>query len=563
MLGSIQSSFTDAFKKLRTRGKLARADVEAILADIRVALIDADVAVSVVDTFLDGVLEKTADIDQSKSIKPAEMVVKAINDELVQILGQDVERPLARAKQTPTIYMLIGLQGAGKTTLAGKLGYHLKKNGHTPLLVAADLQRPGAVAQLEITGEKAGVPVFAPERGVGEDAREPAAPEKKGLFGGLFGGRDVSKGPVDVAKMAVEEAKNKLYDTIIIDTAGRLGVDDELLAQASEIKQAVNPDEVLFVLDSTTGQDAVNSVLAFDQSVGFTASVLTKFDSDARGGAALSLTQLTGKPILFAGVGETFEDLEVFHPDRVASRILDQGDILTLLEQAQDKVDEEVTEAFVQKLVQGEDFDFNDFLAQMEQIQKMGSVKSLMNMLPGMGQYKQAIDNFDDSEIGRIKAIIQSMTPWERANPTKFTGTRKARVAAGSGASINAVNQLLERFKSAQKMMSKMMGGSKKGGKNSGLLHPKNLAKMNQLDELMDQDPNPDPRQINELMGDLNLNQLMGGMNMGGMNMPGGFGANRSNSARKSKNSKGKKGKSGNPAKRAAQEAQLRAKFQS
>lgn len=566
MLDNIQSSFTSAFKKLSGKGKLSTADVEATLDDIRLALIDADVAVSVVDDFLNDIREQSSDIESSKSIKPAQQIIKIIASELETVLGKDVERPLARAKKDPTIYMLIGLQGAGKTTLAGKLGYHLKKNGHTPLLVAADLQRPGAVKQLEVVGKKAGVPVFAPNRGVDADVAE--SDKKSGLFGGLFGGKDASKEPVNVAKQAVDFASQKLYDTIIIDTAGRLGVDEELMSQAAAIKAAVSPDEVLFVLDSTTGQDAVNSARAFDEGVGFTGAVLTKFDSDTRGGAALSVTRITGKPILFSGVGELFEDLEVFHPDRVASRILDQGDILTLLEQAEDKLDADVAEAAAAKLIEGEDFDFNDFLAQMAQIKKMGSIKSLLGMIPGMGQHKKALENFDESSLVQIEAIVQSMTPYERANPKQFNGSRKARVAKGAGVEVSAVNQLLERFKQMQKMMRQMMGPGKKGKKTANPALPGGLPKglpgglpgglangaptLGALPDLGGEGFDP-----SALSGGM-LNDLAAGINMG-MGAPGM--ANRSNSKRNAKNSKKSKGKSGNPAKRAAQEAALKAKF--
>lgn len=560
VLDGISSSFTSAFKKLGGKGKLSQSDIDDALNDIKVALIDADVALAVVDEFLDDVREQAQGIESSKSIKPAEQIIKIISDELTNVLGKDVDRPLNRAKSGPTVIMLIGLQGAGKTTLAGKLGYHLKKGKHTPLLVACDLQRPGAVRQLEIVGEQAGIPVFAPNRGVGVDG-QPEAPEKKGLFGGLLGGKDSSNEPVKVARDGISFAKEKLYDTVIIDTAGRLGVDEELMKQAAAIRDAVNPDEVLFVLDATTGQDAINSAQAFDNGVGFTGAVLTKFDSDARGGAALSVAKVTGKPILFSGTGEKFEDLEVFHPERVSSRILDQGDILTLLEQAEEKIDAAALETSAQKLIQGEAFDLNDFLAQMGQIKKMGSIKSLMGMIPGMGQYKNQIDNFDESQLTGIEAIIQSMTPWERANPKQIKGSRKSRIAAGSGVQVSEVNQLLDRFMQMQKMMKQMMPSSGKGGKKGGGglggllggLDPNALGGVGANgDEEFD---------INSLADGSALGQL-GGMSMGagGLQMP----SNRGNSQRKAGKSgkKGKKGgKSGNPAKRAAEQAALRAKF--
>jgi signal recognition particle subunit SRP54 len=398
--------------------------------------------------------------------------------------------------------------------------------------------------------------VFAPNPGVGVDG-QPVETEKKGFASRLFGGKDNSNAPVTVAKDGIQFAKDKLYDTVIIDTAGRLGVDEELMKQAADIRDAVDPDEVLFVLDATTGQDAINSARAFDEGVGFTAAVLTKFDSDARGGAALSVAKGTGKPILFAGVGEKFEDLEVFHPDRVASRILDQGDILTLLEQAEDKIDEEVALATAQKLVEGEAFDLNDFLAQMNQIKKMGSIKNMLGMIPGMGQHKAAIDNFDEGQLVRIEAIIQSMTPFERANPKKLNGPRKARVAAGSGVEVSAVNQLLTQFTQMQKMMSKMMGG-------------KNGKKM--LQQMTAGDDDLDMNNLQDMAGGLS-NMLPGAKGAFGQSGFGAgvnagitgdlsqlMGANRTSSSRKGKNVK-KKGKSGNPAKRAQEEALQRAKF--
>lgn len=536
MLDSISSSFSNAFKKLKGKGKLSSSDIESVLVDIRQAFVDADVAVSVTDSFLDGIREKTADIEQSKSITPAQQIIKVISDELEDVLGKDTERNLNRAKRDsgPTVYMLIGLQGAGKTTLAGKLAHFLKQNGHTPLLVAADLQRPGAVDQLEIVGKNVKVPVFAPNRGMslaGESQK------KEGLAAKLFGSRDTSKEPVKVAKDSIDEAKRKLYDTVIIDTAGRLGVDEELLSQASQIKSAVNPDEVLFVLDSTTGQDAVNSATAFDEKVGFTGSILTKMDSDSRGGVALSLAKVTNKPILFSSTGEKTEDLEVFHPDRVASRILDQGDILTLLETAEAKIDEEVIEKATKKLIEGEDFDLNDFLDQMAQIKKMGSLKNVMNMLPGMGQYKQAIDNFDEGELTRIESIIFSMTPFERANPRKIDGSRKQRIARGSGVEVSAVNMLLDRFTQMQKTMKQMMGG-KKG---------KKFKQMAMADE-----------QDSDDLSNFDMSDLAG-MLPPGFNSPlSGHGSGKSSSNKRKSKSKKRGSKSGNPAKRAAEMAALR-----
>ncbi|MDR0950146.1 MAG: signal recognition particle protein [Candidatus Ancillula sp.] len=571
MLDNISGSFTSAFKKLRGKGKLSQKDIDTVLEDIKRALIDADVAVSVVDEFLNDIREKASDIENSKSIKPAEQIVKLINTELENVLGQEVDRPLSRAKNNPTIYMLVGLQGAGKTTLAGKLGYWLKENGHTPLLVAADLQRPGAVKQLQVVGERAGVPVFAPNPGTGPDGEQ--LQKNTGGLSRLFGGRDSSKEPVKVAESAIKEADQKLYDTLIIDTAGRLGIDEELIKQAADIKKAVNPDEVLFVMDGTTGQDAVNSAKAFDEGVGFSASILTKMDSDARGGAALSLAKVTGKPILFQGVGEKFADLEVFHPDRIASRILDQGDILTLLENAEDKLDQEVALKSAQKIIQGEDFDLNDFQDQLAQIKKMGSIKSLLKMIPGMAAHAKQIEAFDEGSIKYVEAIISSMTPFERANPKQINGSRKQRIARGAGVEVSQINQLLERFGQTQKMMRKMMGGGKKKKTANFPQMPKGLD-INALGNNMlnnGSDTNFDLNQMNQEMDsklendEMDMSQmkdLLGGMTnqmLGGFNSPmGGHGGG--SSKRKSKGKK-KKGKSGNPAKRAQEEALMRAKL--
>jgi signal recognition particle subunit SRP54 len=552
VLDNVSSSFRNAFKKLGAKGLISATDIDDVLADIRIALVDSDVNVHVIDEFLEDVRAKCGELEYSKSVKPQERVIKIIHDELVEVLGHGVERKLNRAKSGPTVIMLIGLQGAGKTTLAGKLAHYFKKNKHTPLLVAADLQRPGAVSQLEIVGERAGVEVYAPNKGV--DAGGSSAQEKSGLFAGLLGGKDSSKEPIKVATGAVDYAKQKMLDTVIIDTAGRLGVDEELMKQAKGIADAVNPDEVLFVLDSTTGSDAVNSAKAFDDNVGFSASVLTKFDSDARGGAALSVVKTTGKPILFASVGEKLEDLEVFHPDRVASRILDQGDVLTLLEQAEEKLDTDVLESSVSKLIAGEAFDLNDFLVQMQQIKKMGSVKSLLGMLPGMGANKDMLENFDESILGQTEAIIQSMTPFERANPKRIDGSRKGRIARGAGVEVSAVNSMLTKFTQMQKMMSSMTGKSgKKRGSTlpGGLKLPKGL----DLGKLQDMVSNPGAADESDIT---DVASIMKGM---GINQPGGFGNSRPQVSRKKGRAKGKKAKSGNPAKRAAQEALLRAKF--
>ena len=454
------SSLTDrlsgAFKHLKSKGKLSEADIDGTIREIRRALLDADVALEVVRSFTGRVRERALGTEVSQALNPAQQVVKIVNDELTDVLGAGVDRPLNFAKNPPTVIMLAGLQGAGKTTLAGKLGYWLKDAGHTPLLVAADLQRPNAVTQLEVVGERAGVPVYAPERGVQSDGGEAVA--SPGLTTG---------DPVKVARDAVELAKQKLYDTVIIDTAGRLGVDEVLMRQARDIRDAVNPDEVLFVIDAMIGQDAVRTAKAFDEGVDFTGVVLSKLDGDARGGAALSVASVTGKPILFASNGEGLKDFEVFHPDRMASRILDMGDILTLIEQAQKQFDEEEARKAAVKIADGE-FGLDDFLDQLQQVRKLGSMKSLLGMIPGMAQHRQALEQFDEREIDRTEAIIRSMTPEERRDPKIIDGSRRARIAYGSGNTVSAVNALLQRFEQAAKMMKRMSNKAGFGGAMGG-----------------------------------------------------------------------------------------------
>lgn len=469
---SLTDRLSNAFKHLKSKGKLSEADIDGTIREIRRALLDADVALEVVRSFTAKVRERALGTEVSQALNPAQQVVKIVNEELTDVLGQGVDRPLNFAKNPPTVIMLAGLQGAGKTTLAGKLGYWLKDAGHTPLLVAADLQRPNAVTQLQVVGERAGVPVYAPEKGVQSDGGD--AVSAPGLTTG---------DPVKVARDAVELAKHKLYDTVIIDTAGRLGVDEELMAQARNIRDAVHPDEVLFVIDAMIGQDAVRTAKAFDEGVDFTGVVLSKLDGDARGGAALSVASVTGKPILFASNGEGLKDFEVFHPDRMASRILDMGDILTLIEQAQKQFDEEEARKAAQKMAEGE-FGLDDFLDQLQQVRKLGSMKSLLGMIPGMAQHRQALEQFDEREIDRTEAIIRSMTPAERRNPKIIDGSRRARIAYGSGVTVTQVNALLQRFEQAAKLMKRMSnragggipgfggpgGGSKKGkkGKKKG-----------------------------------------------------------------------------------------------
>lgn len=431
--GNLSQRLTDTFKNLRTKGKLSASDVDGTVREIRRALLEADVALEVVKDFTAKVRERALGDEVNQALNPAQQVVQIVNEELVGILGGE-QRRLEFAKKPPTVIMLAGLQGAGKTTLAGKLAKWLAKQGHTPLLVAADLQRPNAVTQLGVVAEQAGVAIFAPEpgNGVGD--------------------------PVKVAQASIRHAETKQYDTVIVDTAGRLGVDAEMMQQAADIRKAVSPDEVLFVIDAMIGQDAVATAKAFQEGVDFTGVVLTKLDGDARGGAALSIRQLTGRPIMFASTGESLDDFEPFHPDRMASRILDLGDILTLIEQAQGAFDEEEARKVAEKIA-SDSFTLEDFLGQMQQMRSMGSMKKMMGMLPGMGKMKEQLDNFDEREIVRTEAIIQSMTLAERRNSKLLNGSRRLRIAKGSGMTVTDVNQLVQRFEQAAKMMKTVAKG--------------------------------------------------------------------------------------------------------
>ncbi|MBT1017752.1 signal recognition particle protein [Canibacter sp. lx-72] len=431
--GSLSARLTETFAKLRTKGKLSASDVDGTVREIRRALLEADVALPVVKDFVGRVRERALGDEVNAALNPAQQVVQIVNDELVGILGGQ-QRRLMFAKQPPTILMLAGLQGAGKTTLAGKLAKWLKKEGHTPLLVACDLQRPNAVTQLGVVAEQAGAAIYAPEpgNGVGD--------------------------PVRVARDGVSYAREKHHDFVIIDTAGRLGVDAELMQQAADIRRATNPDEVLFVIDAMIGQDAVATAQAFQTGVDFTGVVLTKLDGDARGGAALSIRGVTGKPILFAATGETLDDFEPFHPDRMASRILDLGDVLTLIEQAQAAFNEEEARKTAEKIA-NDQFTLDDFLHQMQQLRGQGSIKKMMGMLPGMGKIKQQLEEFDERKILHTEAIIQAMTKAERANPKLLNGSRRLRIAKGSGMTVTDVNMLMKQFEQASKMMRTVARG--------------------------------------------------------------------------------------------------------
>jgi signal recognition particle subunit SRP54 len=434
VFATLSDRLAATFKNLRGKGRLTDADIDATAAEIRVALLEADVALPVVRDFVAAVKERARGVEVSQALNPAQQIIKIVNEELVEILGGETRR-LRFAKTPPTVIMLAGLQGSGKTTLAGKLAHWLKGQGHQPVLVAADLQRPNAVTQLQVVGDRAGVPVFAPEPGSGVGD------------------------PVRVSRDAIEHARQKMYDVVIVDTAGRLGIDEELMQQASDIRDAVQPDEILFVVDAMVGQDAITTAQAFLDGVGFDGVVLTKLDGDARGGAALSVAKVTGRQVMFASAGEKLDEFDTFHPDRMASRILGMGDVLTLIEQAEKAFDKGQAEEMAGKFGRGEDFSFEDFLAQMESVRKMGSMSKLLGMLPGMGQIRDQIENIDEREIDRVTALIKSMTPAERRDHKILNGSRRARIARGAGATVADVNGLVDRFAEAQKMMRQMASG--------------------------------------------------------------------------------------------------------
>ena len=434
MFETLSDRLTQVFSMLRGHGRLSAADIDATCREIRIALLEADVALPVVRQFIGRVRERASGEEVSAALNPAQQVIKIVNEELIEILGGETRR-LRFAKVPPTVIMLAGLQGSGKTTLAAKLGLWLRDQGNTPLLVAADLQRPNAVQQLQVLGERAGVPVFAPEPGNG------------------------SGDPVAVARQSIEEARRRLHNIVIVDTAGRLGVDEDMMAQAAAIRDAVDPDEILFVVDAMIGQDAVTTAQAFLDGVGFDAVALAKLDGDARGGAALSVAQITGRPVMFASSGEKLEDFDLFHPDRMASRILDLGDVLTLIEQAERTFDADQAATMAGKLASGEGFTLEDFVEQLAMVRKLGPIGNLLGMLPGAAQNRELLSQVSDKDLDRAAAIVNSMTPEERRNPKLINGSRRARIGAGAGVTVGEVSSLIVRFLEGQKMMRQMMGG--------------------------------------------------------------------------------------------------------
>lgn len=452
MFESLSDRLSAALSGLRSKGKVTEADVNTVSREIRLALLEADVSLPVVRGFIKRIKERALGVEVSKALNPAEQVIKIVNEELTTILGGETRR-MNVSKKPPTVIMLAGLQGAGKTTLAGKLAYSLKEQGHTPILVACDLQRPGAVQQLQIVGERAGVPTFAPDPGTSLDTLE----HEMGTSHG---------DPVAVARAGVAEARQKKHDYVIVDTAGRLGIDETLMTQARNIRDAIQPDEVFFVIDAMIGQDAVTTAEAFRDGVDFTGVVLTKLDGDARGGAALSIREVTGKSIMFASTGEKMTDFDVFHPDRMANRILGMGDVLTLIEQAEKSLDQEQALETASKLSTGE-LTLEDFLNQMLMIRKMGPIANLLKMLPGGSQMSAMADMIDEKQLDRVQAIIRGMTPLERNNPKILNASRRRRIANGSGVTVTEVNQLIERFFEAKKMMGQMANQMGLGGGRS------------------------------------------------------------------------------------------------
>lgn len=438
----LSDKLQNAFGKLKAKGKLTEADVKTAMREVKMALLEADVNYKVVKDFVKIVQERCIGEDVMKSLTPGQMVIKIVNEELTNLMGS-VKSEITFSPKPPTVIMMVGLQGAGKTTTSAKLAGFLKKKGKKPILVAGDVYRPAAIKQLQVVGEKLDVEVFTM-------------------------GDQVS--PVDISKAALEYAKKNLNDVVIIDTAGRLHVDEVLMQELKDIKSNVNPQEILLVVDSMTGQDAVNVSESFNEALGIDGVVLTKLDGDTRGGAALSIRAVTKKPIKFVGIGEKLDNLEVFHPDRMASRILGMGDVLSLIEKAQDSLDMEKAKELEQKMRKNE-MDFEDFLSQIEQIQNLGPLDKLLDMVPGMGAMKGQIGNIDSNgkEINRTKAIIQSMTVHERRNPGVLNASRKKRIAKGSGTSVQDVNRLIKQFNEMKKMMKmfqsgNMMGKMKKGG---------------------------------------------------------------------------------------------------
>ena len=444
---SLSDKLQNIFKNLRRKGRLTEADVKAALREVRLALLEADVSFKVVKSFMKSVQEKAIGADVMNGLNPGQMVIKIVNDELVSLMGSETTELALKPAGEITVIMMMGLQGAGKTTTAAKLAGKLKSKGRRPLLAACDIYRPAAIRQLQVNGEKQGVEVF--ERGT-------------------------SVKPPQIAQEAVAYAKEKGYNVVLLDTAGRLQIDENMMEELQEIRRVDDVDQAILVVDAMTGQDAVNVAAAFEEKIGIDGVILTKLDGDTRGGAALSIKATCGRPILYAGMGEKLDDLEQFYPDRMASRILGMGDVMSLIEKAQANLDESRAKEMEQKIRKAS-FSFDDYLDSMEQMKKMGGMSSILSMMPGMNnsQISQLEGQIDESQTKRIEAIILSMTPQERANPDLLNMSRKQRIAKGAGVDIAEVNKLVKQFDQARKMM-KQLGGSLKGkkGKRFGLKLP-------------------------------------------------------------------------------------------
>ncbi len=433
---SLSDKLQNVFKKLRGKGRLSEADVKAALKEVKMALLEADVNFKVVKQFVKSVEGRAVGQDVLNSLTPGQMVIKIVNEEMVSLMGSETTELRLNPGNATTVIMMAGLQGAGKTTTSAKIAGKLKAKGKRPLLVACDVYRPAAVKQLQVNGEKQGVPVFS----IGDKHK-----------------------PVNIAKAAIEHAEKNNNNVVIIDTAGRLHIDEDMMAELSEIKENVRVDQTVLVVDAMTGQDAVNAAGTFNDRIGIDGVIVTKLDGDTRGGAALSIRAVTGKPILYVGMGEKLSDLEQFYPDRMASRILGMGDVLTLIEKAEAQFDETQAKKLEEKMKKAE-FDFNDYLEQMDQIKKMGGLSDMLSMLPGFGSKMKNID-IDEKALDRTKSIIYSMTPAERSNPDVINPSRKKRIAAGAGVDISEVNRLIKQHEQSRKMMKQMSGMMGKAGK--------------------------------------------------------------------------------------------------
>ncbi len=433
LFSSLSEKFNHIFSKLTKKGRLTELEIKEAMREVRIALLEADVNYMVAKDFVKTVSEKAVGDEVLKSLTPAQQVIKIVKDELTALMSSNNQK-LAVSPAPPTIIMMCGLQGAGKTTMCAKLGAHLKKSGKKPLLVACDIYRPAAINQLQVVGKQANVEVF--EKG--------------------------TQNPVKTAKQAVEHAKKQGFDTVIIDTAGRLHINEELMNELKNIKKEVSPAEILLVVDAMTGQDAVTVADSFNKDLDITGIILTKLDGDTRGGAALSIKAITGKPIKFTGVGEKIGDIEPFYPDRIASRILGMGDVLSLIEKAQEAVSEEQAKEMEKKFRENS-FTFDDYLAQIDSLKKMGNIKDILGMIPGLGGKIKNLD-IDENQILVNKAIIQSMTPQERKNPDIIKASRRQRIAKGSGTSIQQVNQLLKQFEQSKEMMKQLKNGKFRKG---------------------------------------------------------------------------------------------------